>query len=226
MKTPIKTTVRTTIGTKIDTLKNIIHSADTGNNNQRMPLLITGASLIILIFLIFSIIIPAINNIKLNDAAVKNQRAILTYILKYSNKINELKSADKAKKKLKVNSAIVGSSVKTVKTGYIKFINSLIKYFKLNKNNVSKLYSKYSNKKQAENGISGNKKGNESIFISLKGLSLNQCVNMVNALSSSSSAYNAKIVAIKLKKNFKNDKLLNLSLNIDRQNTNNENSPA
>ncbi|MHB1679515.1 MAG: hypothetical protein ACYCTB_03260 [bacterium] len=188
----------------INIIKSIIYPANTGNNQQR-TLLIAGVSSVVFIFLIFSIIIPEINGTKLTNTIVKNQKSILSYILKYSDKINRLKLTDKAKIKSPASAGAARRSAKVIKKGYIKFISSLIKYFKINKDRVSKLYSRYSSKKGAA--------GKESVFLSLKGLSLNQCVNMIYALSSS---YNAKIVSIKVKKNFKNDKLLNLSLNIER----------
>ncbi|MHB1665044.1 MAG: hypothetical protein ACYCT7_07285 [bacterium] len=190
----------------INIIKSIIYPANTLNTQQR-PLLIAGASSVVFIFLIFFILIPEINGIKLTNETVKNQKSILSYILKYSDKINRLKLTDKAKIKPPAFAGAAIRPAKVIKKGYIKFISSLIKYFKINKDSVSKLYSRYSSKKGAAE--------KESVFLSLKGLSLNQCVNMIYALSSS---YNAKIVSIKVKKNFKNDKLLNLSLNIERYN--------
>jgi hypothetical protein len=181
---------------------------DTGGNQQRL-LLITGVSAVIFIFLIFFIIIPEIKGIKSTDETLKNQKSILSYILKYSNKINGLKLVESGKIKGSSSAGKAGS-VKVIKIGYVKFISSLIKYFKINKDKVSKLYSRYSSKK----GASGEEvHTKESVRLSLKGLSLNQCVNMIYALSSS---YNAKIVSIKIKKNFHNNKLLNLSLDIER----------
>jgi hypothetical protein len=192
----------------INIIKSIIDRIDTGSNQQRL-LLIAGASLVIFIFLIFFIIIPEINGIKLTNETVKNQKSILSYILKYSNKINRLQLSGNAKIKAPA-SAGTANAAKVMKKGYVKFISSLIKYFKINKDKVSKLYSRYSSKKGvSKKGVSGK----ESVFLSLKGLSLNQCVNMIYALSSS---YHAKIVSIKVKKNFQNNKLLNLSLDIER----------
>ena len=60
------------------------------------------------------------------------------------------------------------------------------------------------------------KRSKETVLISLKGLSLNQCVNLIYAVSHSPGEYGADIISTNMKKNFTNGKLLNLTINIVR----------
>ena len=189
---------------------------------SRKIVLLSAAVFLLVIVFVFSIILPLNHSIRLSSIAVKNQKAILNYVLKYSYKINSIKS--KAAISAGNSSASVASG-KTGGNGYIKFISSLFKYFKINKTQISKLYSRYSSAvKDANIGAGGSngaggvtaKRSKETILISLKGLSLDQCVNLIYAVSHSSGEYGADIISIKMKKNFTNAKLLNLTINIVR----------
>ena len=193
--------------------------------SKKIVLLGSAVFLLAIVF-VFFIILPLSHSIRLNSIAVKNQKAILNYVLKYSAKINSIKSKAAVSNGF---SAVSGKSAVIVNgkgKGYIKFMSSLFRYFKINKSQISKLYSRYSSSvKHADTGaISSNVAGDgtlkqpkETVFISLKGLSLNQCVNLIYALSHSSQEYRANIISINMKKNFTNGKLLNLTINIIRQ---------
>lgn len=188
-------------------------------DNRRKVFLLGAAVLLFIIVSIFLIILPLLHSIRLNSLAIKNQKAILNYVLKYSSKIESVKATAPAGKL-----AVSGVSAESGKEGYLKFISSLFQYFKIDKSQVYKLYSRYSSSGVAVHA-SGGKTGKEgaghgqaeeTVFISLKGLSLNQCVNLIYAISHSSGEYGAGIISINMKKNFTNDKLLNLTINIAR----------
>ncbi|MDA8158778.1 MAG: hypothetical protein M0034_06310 [Deltaproteobacteria bacterium] len=193
-------------------------------------MLLSAAVFLLVIVFVFSIILPLNHSIRLSSIAVKNQKAILNYVLKYSYKINSIKSKaaiSAGNSSASVASGKTGGSAesKSEGKGYIKFISSLFKYFKINKTQISKLYSRYSSAvKDAKTGAGGSngaggvtaKRSKEAILISLKGLSLDQCVNLIYAVSHSSGEYGADIISIKMKKNFTNAKLLNLTINIVR----------
>ena len=197
---------------------------------SRKIVLLSAAVFLLVIVFVFSIILPLNHSIRLSSIAVKNQKAILNYVLKYSYKINSIKSKaaiSAGNSSASVASGKTGGSAesKTGGKGYIKFISSLFKYFKINKTQISKLYSRYSSAvKDANIGAGGSngaggvtaKRSKETILISLKGLSLDQCVNLIYAVSHSSGEYGADIISIKMKKNFTNAKLLNLTINIVR----------
>jgi hypothetical protein len=184
-----------------------------------------GASILLLIIVfVFFIILPLISLIGLNSIAVKNQKAILNYVLKYSTKINSIKS------KAAVSAGFSAASGKSIGIGkgkgYMKFLSSLFQHFKINKTQVFKLYSRYSSAGKAGKAGGGGsnaaggvnaKRPKETVFISLKGLSLDQCVNLIYAVSHSSGEYGADIISINMKKNFTNGKLLNLTINIVRR---------
>ena len=203
--------------------------------NGRVVLLV-GLILLLIAAFVFFAVMPLIHSISLNSTAVKNQKAILNYVLKYSAKINSIKSkAAITGGNSAVSGKIGGNAERKIEgKSYIKFISSLFRYFKINKKQISKLYSRYSSAKEvkAGAGLTGKagssaagsnaaggetaKHSKETVFISLKGLSLNQCVNLIYAISHSSGEYGADIVSINMKKNFTNAKLLNLTINIVR----------
>ena len=193
-------------------------------NNRKIVLLGSAVFLLAIVF-VFFIILPLSHSIRLNSIAVKNQKTILNYVLKYSAKINSIKSKAAVSNGFSVVSGKSAGIINGKGKGYIKFISSLFRYFKINKSHISKLYSRYSSSvKHANTGASSSnaagggrlKQSKETVFISLKGLSLNQCVNLIYALSHSSEEYGANIISINMKKNFTNGKLLNLSVNIAR----------
>ncbi len=194
---------------------------------SRKIVLLGAAVFFLVIVLVFSIILPLNHSIRLSSIAVKNQKAILNYVLKYSYKINFIKSKAAISAGNSAASGKTGGNdeSKTEGKGYMKFISSLFKYFKINKTQISNLYSRYSSAvKDAKTGADGSnvtgggtaKRSKETILISLKGLSLDQCVNLIYAVSHSSGEYGADIISIKMKKNFTNGKLLNLTINIVR----------
>ena len=193
-----------------------------GTANRRKVFLIAGSALLFIIVTVFFIVSPLIHSIYINSQAIKNQKAILNYVLKYSSKIKSIKSA------IPLNKPGISGASGTTSKGYLKFISSLFKYFKIGKSQVSKLYSKYSSGRSTNGAPAAAppvassegynaRQGEESVFISLKGLSLNQCVNLIYAISHSASGYGAKIISINMKKNFMNAKLLNLTMNITRK---------
>ena len=193
---------------------------------NRKIVLLGSAVLLLAIVFVFLIILPLSHSIRLNSIAVKNQKAILNFVLKYSAKINSIKSKAAVSTGFSTVSGKSAGIVNGKGKGYIKFMSSLFRYFKINKFQISKLYSRYSSSvKHADTGASSSnaagggmsKQPKETVFISLKGLSLNQCVNLIYALSHSSQEYGANIISINMKKNFTNGKLLNLTINIIRQ---------
>ncbi len=202
-----------------------------------------GLVLLLIITLVFFAVLPLVHSIRLNSAAVKNQKAILNYVLKYSAKIDSMKSEEAVLRISPVplmlpTAAASGKIVGNFHNkSYIKFISSLLRYFKINKKQISKLYSRYSSDEKgggsgstsgsgglegktsaaSASGAGGASHSNETIFVSLKSLSLNQSVNIIYALSNSSAEYGTHIVSINLKKNFTNDKLLDLTIDIVRK---------
>jgi|GEM_PF-3596347 len=181
------------------------------NFKSRKIFLFGAVLLLLIIVFVFLIILPLNHSIRLNSIAVKNQKAILNYILKYTSKIKSIKSAAGTANlpPLSGASAVHGKSKE-----YMKFISSMFQYFNIDKSQISKFYSRYASALK-KGKVDRSKK--ETVFISLKGLSLNQCINLIYALSDSSGKYGAHIISISMKKNFTNDKLLNLKVNIVRR---------
>ena len=71
------------------------------------------------------------DSIRLNSIAVKNQKAILNYVFKYSSKINSIKSKSVVSAGNSAASGKTGGNdeSKTEGKGYMKFISSLFLFF-------------------------------------------------------------------------------------------------
>ncbi len=90
--------------------------------NRKIVLLGSAVFLLAIVF-VFFIILPLSHSIRLNSIAVKNQKAILNYVLKYSAKINSIKSKAAVSAGF---SAVSGKSAGIVNgkgKGYINFIS-------------------------------------------------------------------------------------------------------
>ena len=164
-----------------------------------------GALLVILVFAIFFLIIPGFTAFKRLNIANKEERKTFNYIIKYSHKIALIKLS--ANKNNKIKSPNIVKSKYNKKRGYIKFLIGVFRYLKIRKSSIKRLDGAY--KKRGNKNI-------EIVSITLKGLALNQIINIIYNIKSF-NYNNVNIESLKIYKNFNNKKLLNLNAVINRK---------
>ncbi|MHB8231972.1 MAG: hypothetical protein ACYDDB_03615 [bacterium] len=163
------------------------------NLNEISPVLLSGAAGIIILAIIFFAVIPEINAVHRLNAAINIENKTLGYVTGYSKKIEFLKKYTES------NLNRPAAADKPI----IKFLDSLLAFYKIKKPEIAELTESFMNKtKKTEN--------NKKITMKLKGITLNQVVGIIYSISH--SGYSVSIVSSRIKKNFGNKKLLNLSL--------------
>ncbi len=167
-------------------------------------ILIAGALLVIVVFAIFFLIIPGFTAFKRLDIANKEEQKTLNYIIKYSHKIALIKLS--ANKNNKIKSPNIIKSKYNKKKGYIKFLIGVFRYLKIRKSSIKRLDGTY--KKREGKNV-------EIVSMTLKGLALNQIINIIYNIKSFN--YSVNIESLKIYKNFNNKKLLNLNAVINRK---------
>lgn len=168
--------------------------------------------------LIIIFILPSLGGTANTNKGISIEKADLAYIIKYAKKINAIKSS----------SAVVTRQPASPEgeKGYIKSLYAMTAYFGIQKNSIKKLTGSYSKddgngsggSSQADGGSQGNQ-GNapltENVSVKLRGITLNELVDVIYGIYS--SGYPVKFDSIKVGKNFDDKKLLNLDLALERK---------
>ncbi|MHB1660780.1 MAG: hypothetical protein ACYCSQ_02315 [bacterium] len=161
--------------------------------NEISPVILSGIAGIIILAAIFFAVIPAINAVRRLGAAVRAENKTLSYVADYSKKIEFLKKHTKPDLTMPANKSAM------------KFLTSMLAFYEIKKPQTTKLTESFIGKNKANKTVS-----NKKITMILKGIALNQAIGIIYSISH--SGYGISIVSARIKKNFRNKKLLNLSL--------------
>lgn len=173
------------------------------NLNEISPVLLSGAAGIIILAIIFFAVIPEINAVHRLNAAINIENKTLDYVAGYSKKIEFLKKYTKSNLNRPAAADAPESEKTAANKSVIKFLDSLLAFYKIKKPEIAKLTESFIHKtKKTEK--------NKKITMWLKGITLNQVIGIIYSVSH--SAYRVSVVSSRIKKNFGNKKLLNLSL--------------
>lgn len=195
-----------------ETIKNIRYFTGELDTPARY-LLISGIMLFVSVAAIILLLIPSASNLRNASIAVNIEKGNLDYIIKYAEKINAARASN-AGGSAGANTPPANNK----KTGYINSVYSMLNYLKINKNDIEKLTGSYSKKERAAgNGVKGQNpaKEDEDVSIVLRGLSLNELVDVVYGLPA--SGYPVKFTSIKIHKDFDDKKLLDLNVTLKRK---------
>ncbi len=194
-------------------------------------LLFSAVFTLISLSVIFIFLLPSVSALRGMSNTVNIEKANLDYVARYAKRIDGLKASN-----LTARTGQAGAAPKNKKTGYIKSVYAMLDYFKIKKDAVKKLTGSYLKSKAGYNsdetgGVSGKNKVKgkgqneitggknsgraEDVSLALRGLTLNELIDVIYGLSSSD--YRVNFTSIKMHKNFSDNKLLNLNLSLERK---------
>ena len=196
-----------------ETIKNIRYFIGELDTPARY-LLISGIMLAVSFAAVIIFLLPSAYNLRNASNAVNIEKGNLDYIIKYAEKINAARASNADGS----SGAASMPAANNKKSGYINSVYSMLNYLKINKNDIEKLTGSYSKKEPGgQNGVNGQNpaKEREDVSIVLRGLSLNELVDVIYGLSA--SGYRVKFTSIKIHKNFDDEKLLDLNITLKRK---------
>ncbi len=167
---------------------------------NKRNLLYLSLLLMAYLVIVFYFILPLVKKNALETTALKAEKSSLNYVMLYSARINAIKKETRLNNPAgKINTMKLSNGMGKSKS-FFKYFKASLTFFGIPEKNIKNLYASY-------------KAGGENIVLSLKSISLNQTVNVIYFLSD--SGFNVKIKSLEIKRNFNDEKLLNLKASIN-----------